>query len=128
MDGTFGHGVGLVLGVLGGIGTVVAQLAMGDSWRIGVDTSERTELVTGGPFEIVRNPIFTAMLAAALGLTLLVPNVLALVGFVALLIGLELHVRLVAEPYLLRTHGGRYRRYAGRTGRFMPGLGRRVAS
>lgn len=114
--------------MLGGIGTVVAQLAMGDSWRIGVDTSERTELVTGGPFEIVRNPIFTAMLAAALGLTLLVPNVLALVGFVALLIGLELHVRLVAEPYLLRTHGGRYRRYAGRTGRFMPGLGRRVAS
>ena len=41
-----------------------------------------------------------------------------------LIIGLELHVRLVEEPYLLRVHGDAYRRYAARTGRFLPRVGR----
>jgi protein-S-isoprenylcysteine O-methyltransferase Ste14 len=42
---------------LGLAGSLLAQLAMGDSWRIGVDESEKTELVTAGPFAVVRNPI-----------------------------------------------------------------------
>ena len=30
---------------------------MGASWRIGVDTSETTALITGGVFRYVRNPM-----------------------------------------------------------------------
>ena len=71
---------GAVLAGLGVLGTVTAQLAMGDSWRVGVDPTERTALVTGGPFGVVRNPIFTAMLATVLGLVLMVPNLLAVAG------------------------------------------------
>ena len=97
---------------------------MGPSWRIGVDEAERTELVTMGPFAVVRNPIFAAMLPAVLGVALLVPNAVALAGFVALFVALELQVRLVEEPYLLRAHGDRYAEYAARTGRFVPGVGR----
>jgi protein-S-isoprenylcysteine O-methyltransferase Ste14 len=93
---------------LGLVGTLIAQLAMGDSWRIGVDESETTDLVTAGPFAVVRNPIFAAMIPAPLGLTLLVPNVVALAAFVVLVTALELQVRLVEEPYLIRTHGERY--------------------
>ena len=40
---------------------------MGRSWRIGVEEGERTDLVTGGPFAIVRNPIYASMLPAFLG-------------------------------------------------------------
>ena len=97
---------------------------MGESWRIGVDEQERTELVTSGPFAVVRNPIFAAMLPASMGLALLVPNAVALVGLAALFIALEIQVRLVEEPYLLRAHGDSYRQYAARVGRFVPGLGR----
>ena len=104
--------------------TLGAQFAMGESWRIGVDESEQTEMVTTGPFSIVRNPIFTAMVPTALGLALLVPNVVAIVGFVALVVALEIQVRLVEEPYLLRTHGDAYAQYARRVGRFVPLLGR----
>jgi protein-S-isoprenylcysteine O-methyltransferase Ste14 len=43
---------------------------------------------------------------------------------VAFVIGLQIQVRLVEEPYLLRVHGDAYRRYAERTGRFVPWLGR----
>jgi protein-S-isoprenylcysteine O-methyltransferase Ste14 len=116
--------VGLAIALVGVALTLLAQLAMGPSWRIGVDPSERTGLVTGGPFDLVRNPIFAAMLVTVVGLTLMIPNVVTILGLVTLVVALEVQVRLVEEPYLTRVHGDSYRRYAQRVGRFVPGLGR----
>jgi protein-S-isoprenylcysteine O-methyltransferase Ste14 len=124
LDGEFGHAAGLGLFGGGMVTTLVAQFAMGDSWRIGVDETERTELVTSGPFATVRNPIFAGMLPVSLGLALLVPNALALAGFAALVAALEIQTRLVEEPYLLRVHGSAYADYAARVGRFFPLVGR----
>lgn len=118
------HATGIALAVLGIAATFYAQVAMGTSWRIGVDESERTELVTSGPFGLVRNPIFSAMLPTALGLVLVVPSWVALLGLVGLAVALELQVRVVEEPYLLRAQGERYAQYAARVGRFVPGVGR----
>lgn len=118
------HAAGAVLSVAGIAGTLWAQLAMGTSWRIGVDPDERTELVTDGPFALVRNPIFSAMIPTALGLTLLVPSVVAIAGLVGLVVALELQVRVVEEPYLMRAQGEPYAAYAARVGRFVPGVGR----
>jgi protein-S-isoprenylcysteine O-methyltransferase Ste14 len=97
---------------------------MGESWRIGVDPAERTDLVTSGPFALVRNPIFAAMLPTGLGLALLVPSWVSLAGLAGLIATLELQVRVVEEPHLLRAHGEAYARYAARVGRFLPGIGR----
>ncbi len=123
LDGAVGHAIGIVLGVAGVLLTFGAQLAMGDAWRIGVDPEERTELVTSGPFGLVRNPIYSAMIPTVLGLVLMVPNALAIAAFIALVIALELQVRLVEEPYLRQVHGDEYASYAARVGRFVPGLG-----
>lgn len=124
LDTTAAHGAGLLFAV-GGIGlTFYAQVAMGASWRIGVDPEERTQLVTGGPFALVRNPIFAAMLPTALGLTLLVPSWVAITGLLGLVVALELQVRVVEEPYLLQAHGRDYADYAAEVGRFVPGIGR----
>ena len=49
-------------------------MAMGASWRIGVDPEETTELVTGGVFGLCRNPIYTFMVIAWVGFALLVPT------------------------------------------------------
>ncbi len=116
--------LGALLALAGIAGTLHAQLEMGSSWRVGVDPSERTALRTDGPFRWVRNPIFSWMILTAAGLALLVPNAASLVGLAALVVGIELQVRLVEEPYLLRTHGAAYAAWAARTGRFLPGLGR----
>ena len=124
LDSAGVRATGMAIFLAGLIATVYAQVAMGESWRVGVDEQERTALVTSGPFAVVRNPIYAAFLPAILGLTLLVPNVVSLLGFVALWIALEIQVRLVEEPYLLRVHGDSYRQYAARVGRFVPGLGR----
>ncbi|SDM87889.1 Protein-S-isoprenylcysteine O-methyltransferase Ste14 [Lentzea albidocapillata subsp. violacea] len=116
--------LGVVLAMLGVLATFAAQMAMGGSWRIAVDETEHTGLVTHGPFRLVRNPIFSAALVGFLGLTLMVPNPVALGGFLIMLAGVELQVRTVEEPYLRRTHAGAYTDYAARVGRFLPGIGR----
>jgi protein-S-isoprenylcysteine O-methyltransferase Ste14 len=125
LDGEVANVLGVMLAALGITITVVAQLWMGDSWRIGVDSSERTELVTHGPFAVVRNPIFAAMMPAFAGVALLAPNALSIAGAVVLVAALELQTRLVEEPYLLAVHGERYALYARRVGRFLPGVGTR---
>jgi protein-S-isoprenylcysteine O-methyltransferase Ste14 len=123
LDGAAGHLLGIVLATTGVILVFSAQLAMGDAWRIGVDPGERTELVTDGPFRLVRNPIYSAILPTVLGFALMVPSPVALIALVLLATGLELQVRAVEEPYLLRTHGEAYESYAARVGRFVPGVG-----
>ena len=115
---------GLVFALVGIGATLAAQVSMGDSWRIGVDEHERTELVTRGAFTLARNPIFTAMAIAVVGLAAMVPNVIAVGGVVALIGALELQVRAVEEPYLRQVHGAAYDRYAAHVGRFLPGIGR----
>ena len=109
-------GAGLQLGV-------TAQQAMGRSWRIGVDQSEATELVTTGPFRLVRNPIFTALMMIQAGTAVMAPTWLSLIGAVLMVAACQAQTRLVEEPYLLRRHGDAYRAYAAEAGRFVPGLG-----
>jgi protein-S-isoprenylcysteine O-methyltransferase Ste14 len=124
VDSDWLDGLGLAVSLLGLAGLLWSQSSMGDSLRIGVDPSERTALVTTGPFRWVRNPIYSAMLVYLAGVVLLVPNVASLVGFGIVALGLELHVRLVEEPHLVATHGSSYAGYAARVGRFVPGVGK----
>jgi protein-S-isoprenylcysteine O-methyltransferase Ste14 len=118
------HVAGAILALVGNAGGLLAQLAMGSSWRVGVDTSERTQLVTRGMFAWVRNPIFSFISLSVLGLALLVPNPLSLLAGALTLVGIEVQVRAVEEPHLLRMHGTDYARYAARVGRFLPAIGR----
>jgi protein-S-isoprenylcysteine O-methyltransferase Ste14 len=118
------HLAGAALAVAGGIGALAAQLAMGDSWRVGVDESERTELVTGGLFAWVRNPIFSFIGVSALGLAMMVPSPLAVLAVLVTGLGIEVQVRAVEEPYLAKAHGDAYALYAAAVGRFVPGVGR----
>jgi protein-S-isoprenylcysteine O-methyltransferase Ste14 len=102
---------------------IASQFTLGRSWRVGVDTSERTELITRGAFRIVRNPIFSALQLTTVGLALLCSTHLGWLACAAQFVALELQVRGVEEPYLARVHGDAYRDYTARVGRFVPGLG-----
>jgi protein-S-isoprenylcysteine O-methyltransferase Ste14 len=109
---------------LGGIGLVaVAQFGMGSSWRIGLDPSEQTALVTDGVYRSVRNPIYTGIGLFFVGQALLVPGMWSAAAFVVGMVGIEVQVRLVEEPYLLAFHGASYREWVAATGRFVPRLG-----
>ena len=118
------HAIGIVLAVAGGLAVFGAQLGMGASWRIGVSDDQGTDLVTGGWFSFCRNPIYTAMILGWTGFALMVPTWLGIAAVPTIALALELQVRAVEEPYLIRTHGEAYRAYASRVGRFLPGIGR----
>lgn len=127
--GALAHAVvvaaGLALGIAGLVVVLFAQSAMGASWRIGVDDSERTDLVTAGLFRWIRNPIFTGMAAVSAGVVLMAPSLIAVLALVCLIAAIQIQVRVVEEPYLRRIHGGPYIRYTARAGRFLPGIGTR---
>jgi protein-S-isoprenylcysteine O-methyltransferase Ste14 len=118
------HVIGIVLASLGGLSVFAAQLGMGENWRIGVSDEQRTDLVTGGWFSVCRNPIYAAMVVGWSGFALMVPTWLGFAAVVVITVALELQVRVVEEPYLVRTHGNEYGAYASRVGRFVPGIGR----
>jgi protein-S-isoprenylcysteine O-methyltransferase Ste14 len=114
--------VGLLLGLVGLAVTLAAQRAMGASWRIGVDESERTALVTSGLFQRVRNPVFTGMATVSVGVLLMVPTVVAALAVACLITAVQIQVRAVEEPYLRRVHGDDYEAYLSGSGRFLPRL------
>ncbi|MHA6631461.1 methyltransferase family protein [Pseudonocardia sichuanensis] len=120
-------GCGLVLGVAGLVLVLLAQRSMGDSWRIGVDDTERTELVTTGMFRWMRNPVFTGMAAVVTGVALMAPTAISLLALVTLVVAVQIQVRAVEEPYLRRVHGEQYLRYAAQAGRFLPAIGKIAA-
>lgn len=124
LDITGLHAAGFALIGIGIAGTFIAQLQMGASWRIGVDESERTELVTGGLFALIRNPIYAFMITGWTGFALLVPTWLAYAAILVGLTGIEIQVRFVEEPHMIRMAGEVYRSWAARVGRFVPGVGR----
>lgn len=122
------HLGGAALAAIGIIGALASQVAMGESWRIGVDESEATELVTHGTFAWVRNPIFSFILLSGTGLVALVPNTWSVLALALTFAGIEIQVRVVEEPYLEKTHGSAYRAYASQAGRFVPRVGRLSAT
>jgi hypothetical protein len=71
-----------------------------------------------------RAPSSRSTVCSLTGVALLSPNVVTLAGVVLLTVALELHVRLIEEPYRLRAHSEQYSAYAARVGRFLPGVGR----
>lgn len=122
-DSGWVRGAGAAIAVIGTGLTLFAQLSMGDEWRIGVDASERTDLVTTGVFAMVRNPIFSAMIITAVGLAVMVPNPISVAGVLLLIMAIEMQVRSVEEPYLRRIHGDHYAAYETQVPRLVPRIG-----
>ena len=112
--------VGLLLCAIGAALTMVSQYQMGKSWRIGVDETEKTELVTHGMFCFCRNPIYFGMLLVGLGFMVLVPHVFMVISYILAFIGIDLQVRRIEEPHLVRVFGEEYEEYVRRTNRYIP--------
>lgn len=115
---------GLTLCAVGAALTMVSQYQMGKSWRIGVDESEKTELVTHGMFSLSRNPIYFGMLMVGFGFVGLVPHIVMVICIVLAFVGIDLQVRKIEEPHLKRVFGDQYFKYSERTNRYFPWVAR----
>lgn len=96
--------VGWILLGISLLWVVIAQYQMGKSWRVGVDTQVRTELVTHGLFRLSRNPIFLGMLIQLIGLFLVRPDAVTFAILIAGYILISIQIRQ-EEQHLAALHG-----------------------
>ncbi|WP_180139901.1 isoprenylcysteine carboxylmethyltransferase family protein [Sphingomonas sp. R-74633] len=119
--------IGEVIAVLVLIAGVIALFmassrAMGRNWAIVARTLDDHQLVTWGPFAVIRNPIYVALFIWILVMAL------ALGHWRGLILGVPLYwigtwMRVTREERLLRAQfGAAYDAYAARVKRFIPGL------
>lgn len=110
MNSSFLAIMGIVLLVAALLWVLVAQIQMGDSWRIGIDEKSKSPLIQHGLFGVSRNPIFLGMLIMLVGLLLILPTAATLVITVLGFVLIHVQVRL-EEAYLIEKYGEDYRRY-----------------
>jgi protein-S-isoprenylcysteine O-methyltransferase Ste14 len=110
----FGGGL-IVLGLtLFGLGLI----ALGDSWRLGVDESGSARLVIGGVYAISRNPIYLFFDLWFVG-TFLANGVTLFLVFAILTIA-NLHYQILEEEkWLAAVHGQAYEAYSSRVPRYL---------
>lgn len=91
------------------------------SWRVRAKLDEGHQLATGGPFQILRHPIYMGMNLLACGTAIWVPTTIVWIAFVLTVIGSDLRAR-AEEKLLEQVFGVSYREYCTRTSRFVPGI------
>ena len=118
LEGALYKNVGLALSAIGLLWTFVAQLQMKDSWRIGIEPTSKTPLITGGLYRYSRNPIYLGLIGAFLGFFLLAPNALSLCFLAIMYSSIALKVRF-EEEFLRQTHGTQFLQYASQVRRWL---------
>ncbi|HEY8912928.1 methyltransferase family protein [Lacisediminihabitans sp.] len=111
--------------VLGATGVLLAGLGLvglGPALTASPIPRENAPFVTGGVYGLVRNPIYTGLIAGGAGLVLLGASVWHIVAWVLLVLLLSSKTRW-EERMLLAEHP-EFAEYARRVGRFLPGIGR----
>lgn len=110
--------LGLALACLALAYAALAQHQMGSSWRFGLDSAHKTELVTDGLFKSSRHPIYFGFLMLGIGLFLAMPSTLTAVAAAILAVALSIQTRL-EEEFMLEQHGDAYSEYLARTRRWV---------
>jgi protein-S-isoprenylcysteine O-methyltransferase Ste14 len=90
-----------------------------DSWRLRAKLDSGHQLATGGPFRILRHPIYAGLNLLALGTAVWVPTGLAWVAFALVVLCSDLRAR-AEEALLKQAFGNSYEEYCARTRRFVP--------
>ena len=109
---------GAVVELLGLLIWALGLLALGRSWRIGIDRTTPGSLVTDGIFRWTRNPIYVGFDLLFVGTFLLLGRLVFLV-LALVLIGMFHFVMLREERFLAQEYGDAYREYCSRVGRYV---------
>lgn len=110
--------LGIVLAGFGVLFFILAITTMRDSWRAGIDESQKTYMVTRGVYSISRNPAFVGFDLLYIGSALAMPGVVIAVMAAAGVLFMHLQI-LEEEAYLPRIFGDEYVEYKKKTPRYL---------
>jgi protein-S-isoprenylcysteine O-methyltransferase Ste14 len=95
---------------------------LGRNWSVTLEIRHQHELVCGGPYTLVRHPMYTSFLLMGLGQAFLLSNwAVGLAGLIGFAVLFFLRVDK-EERMMLEIFGRRYRDYMERTKRIIPYL------
>ena len=110
---------GIVLMLMGLMFTVWARVSLGRNWSAEVSLRQGHELVRAGPYRLVRHPIYTGGLLAALGTVMMGGQWRGVIGFALILATLLYKLRL-EESWLSGFFGEAYARYRAEVPALVP--------
>jgi len=118
MEGVLAKVIGVAVVVIAFAIQVSALIALGDSWRLGIDVRSSGPLVTHGIYALSRNPIYIFFDLYFLG-TFLINGALVFLVFAALVAAILHYQTVKEEEFLSVIHGLAYERYRRRVGRYV---------
>jgi protein-S-isoprenylcysteine O-methyltransferase Ste14 len=114
------NAVAIGIALLSGIFAQLAIRELGMQWRVQAVVTKHHKLITTGPYSIVRNPIYTALLGMLIATGLImVPFPLILLGVVLYVVGTEIRVK-EEEKLLLAKFGEEFEAYRRRVPAYIP--------
>ncbi len=113
--------LGAALAVTGLLFAVWAREHLGRNWSSSVTIKQGHELITTGPYAVVRHPIYTGILAGFLGMAIAISQVRGLIVVALVLFVFWLKLR-IEEEWMRSQFGETYATYARNTAALLPYL------
>ncbi len=109
--------IGAVLISTGLILSTLASLSLKNSWRIGVDEKEKTDLIQNGMYRFSRNPYFFSYDIVLLGMAVCFPAPLLIIPAVITMI--MFHLMILKEEKHLEINHTEYNKYKNKVRRYL---------
>jgi protein-S-isoprenylcysteine O-methyltransferase Ste14 len=113
--------LGAAVTVAGLLFAVWAREHLGSNWSRSVTIKQGHELITTGPYAVVRHPIYTGILTGFLGMAIAISQVRGFIAFVLIFLALWIKLRM-EEQWMRSQFGETYATYARQTAALMPYL------
>lgn len=118
---TLVYSIGLALAILGAALAIFSRALLGRNWSATVQLKQDHELVTSGPYRLIRHPIYTGLLSLFLGNAVMVGDWRGLLAVAIVFASFWRKLRL-EELWLAAHFGEPYRLYQVRTKALIPAV------
>src|SRR6267143_752799 len=120
-DGLWPFWLGAAVTIAGLLFAVWAREHLGRNWSRSVTIKQGHELITTGPYAVVRHPIYTGILTGFLGMAIAISQVRGFIVFVLFFLAFWIKLRM-EEQWMRSQFGEAYTSYAHQTAALVPYL------
>ncbi len=120
-EGLWPFWLGAAVMIAGLLFAVWAREHLGSNWSRSVTIKQDHELITSGPYGVVRHPIYTGILTGFLGSAIALSQVRGFIAFVLVFLALWMKLRM-EEQWMRAQFGETYATYAHETAALVPYL------
>jgi protein-S-isoprenylcysteine O-methyltransferase Ste14 len=113
--------LGATVTIAGLLFAIWAREHLGSNWSRSVTIKQDHELITTGPYAVVRHPIYTGILTGFLGMAIAISQVRGFIVFVLIFLVLWIKLRM-EEQWMRSQFGETYATYAHQTAALVPYL------